>query len=198
MWKQGEHVALIGDTGSGKTFLESRLLDYRQYVIVLRTKADDISFPGYKKVRTVAQLGSDSDKYLLEPRYEEQARECRRALEMVWKQGGWTIAIDELYYATLLGLEKPINKLLTQGRSKSISVVCGMQRPTGITRFAISQATHVFTFQSEGRDVKTIADATTPQAKLIVPELKQYQFWYWNRKSKLHTVSIAQNLRQVL
>src|ERR1035437_998741 len=56
-WKQGEHVIVIGDTGTGKTYLESKILPIRQHVILLRTKPDDIIFDGFRKIKTAASTG---------------------------------------------------------------------------------------------------------------------------------------------
>src|SRR6185437_5983146 len=50
-WRQGEHVALIGPTGSGKTGLASDLLAIRAYVVALAVKRHDDTlgmFQGYK------------------------------------------------------------------------------------------------------------------------------------------------------
>ncbi len=192
-------MALIGDTGSGKTFLEARLLDYRQYVIVLRTKPDDVQFPGYLRIKRIESINTAHHRYLLEPKYERQRLELHRALEMAWKGGGWTVAIDELYYAQeRLKLEQPIEMLLTQGRSKHISVVCGMQRPVGVTRFALSQCTHWFVFRQEGRDVKTLRDAGHPELEKIVPSLGKYEFVYWRRGTREFIVAKAQQLGELL
>jgi DNA helicase HerA-like ATPase len=198
-WRQGEHVSIIGDTGSGKTYLESHLLQHRGAVIVVRTKPDDINFDGFERIRSIREVRAGQYKYLLEPRYDRQSREISRAVEHVWQAGNWCIAIDELYYLTdRLRMREPIDRLLTQGRSKRISVVCGMQRPVSITRFAISQATHVFTFAVEGRDVKTVSEATTPRIEEMIPTLKRFQYVYYNRKTRSLQVAKAQQLEEVL
>lgn len=197
MWRAGEHVAITGDTGSGKTFLEAQLLRYRPYVIVLRTKPDDNTFPGFRRIRSVREISIHDDKYVLEPHYERQTLECRAALDRVWRDGSWCIALDELFYLEDLGLKRPIVRLLTQGRSKRITVVAGMQRPVLATRFAISQATHVFAFSTEGRDVKTLTEATVPRMA-TVQELQRFQFAYFNRRSRVVRIARAQNLEGVL
>lgn len=191
-WKQGEHVVIIGDTGSGKTFLTSKILPYRQHIIVLRTKPDDIKFDGFRKVDLTKKIGgyfNDAGKkvytYLLDPKYEEQGIELSRTFEKAWKEGGWTVAIDETYYATqILKLERQINKLLTQGRSKHITVICGMQRPVFISRFAMSQATHAFIFRCEGRDLKSLSDALSPSIIRPVEGLRGHDFIYFNRATR--------------
>lgn len=122
-----------------------------------------------------------SDKIVLAPAYARQQEEIALALERVWTQGGWTVYVDELFYVTsMLGLAKFIERLLTQGRSKGISVIVGMQRPVHVTRFAISEATHVLTFFLEGRDTKTMAEAASPTIAELGPTLRRHEFaWYY-------------------
>lgn len=205
-WKQGEHVVIIGDTGSGKTYLESKILPLRKHVIVARTKPDDITFDGFHKIPLLKKIGMQRfdnsgkviTRYLLNPKYEEQQIEMARAFEKVWKEGGWTIAVDETYYATqILKLERPINKLLTQGRSKHITVVCGMQRPAWISRFAMSQATHAFIFRCEGRDLKSLADALSPSIKAPVEGLREHDFIYFNRATRTVVKGNANRLQEI-
>ncbi len=205
-WKQGEHVVIIGDTGSGKTYLESKILQLRTHVIVVRTKPDDIKFDGFHKVPTITKIGSQRfsglgkriTKFLLTPKYDEQQIEAARVFEKVWKEGGWCIAIDETYYATqILKLERQINKLLTQGRSKHISVICGMQRPAWISRFAMSQATHAFIFRCEGRDLKALADSLSPAIIKPVEGLREHDFVYFNRATRTVVIGNANNLKEI-
>jgi ABC-type dipeptide/oligopeptide/nickel transport system ATPase component len=199
-WKQGEHMAIIGDTGSGKTFLEARLIAMRDYAVVCRTKPDDIKFPGFKTVHSASAMDSlDEHRLLLTPKYERQAVEIAEALTKAWEQGHWTIAIDELYYATtMLKLEPYVNRLLTQGRSKRITVITGMQRPAWISRFALSQSTHTFLFVTEGRDTKTIAQALSPRLADVVSELRKHEFSYFHRPSRTIRRGYAQNLQELI
>lgn len=205
-WKQGEHVVIIGDTGSGKTYLESKILPIRKHVLVIRTKPDNIVFDGFHKIASQLNVGKvrfdNSGKmitrYLLVPKFEEQRKEASRTFEMVWKEGGWCVAIDETYYATqMLKLEMQINKLLTQGRSKHISVVAGMQRPAWISRFALSQATHAFIFRSEGRDLTTLSQALSPKVVGPVQQLTGHDFVYFNRATREVTTGNANKLGEI-
>jgi hypothetical protein len=198
-WRQGEHVAVIGDTGTGKTFLVAKLVALRTHVVVLRTKPDDIAFPGFTK-RTHAEALNNvyADHVLIEPDYDRQAYEGWWTLEYVWRHGGWCVVVDELWYAEqMLKLQRPVNRLLTQGRSKGITVVVGMQRPAQISRFAISQCTHIFAFQTEGRDTKTIADATTPRIEDAMDELTGHDFVYYNRRDRTIRIGNARRLAAI-
>lgn len=205
-WKQGEHVVIIGDTGSGKTYLESKILGLREHVIVCRTKPDDIKFQGFHKVPVIGKIGSQRfdttgsriTRFLLTPKYDEQQMEISKVFEKVWREGAWCIAVDETYYATqILKLERQINKLLTQGRSKHISVVLGMQRPAWISRFAMSQATHAFIFRCEGRDLKALADSLSPAIIKPVEALREHDFIYFNRATRTVTKGNANNLKEL-
>ena len=203
MWKQGQHVAIIGSNGSGKTYLESRILPLRAFVVFFRTKSDDIVFKGFKRVRKVTDIEllprERSKYYLLEPAYRRQSYEGYALVEKVWREHGWCLAFDELFYATQkLGLEREIDRLLTQGRSLGISVVVGMQRPSRISRFALSECIHAFIFRCEGRDIVTVSEAFTPRLKEVIPTLKRYQFAYFNRITGAIIVSDAKHLEGIM
>lgn len=199
-WQVGEHVAAVGDTGSGKTFLVSKLTEMRQYVLVFRTKADDIKFPGFKRVQKASSMDDMYEtRLLLQPKHSYQMREGYDMLNRAWEQGGWTIVIDELWYVEkILRLGPYVERLLTQGRSKKISVVVGMQRPAQVSRFAISQCTHLFTFRVEGRDLQTIKEATTPRIVDPVMTLRKHHFAYYNRAERVIATGDAKYLDRVV
>lgn len=200
-WGYGEHISVIGDTGSGKTYLIAQLIQSRSYAVVLRTKPDDIRFDGFVK-RTQAKSMDDlqENRILIEPKYQNQRLEIGRALEKVWQQGAWTCVVDELLYIERLKLTKLVERLLTQGRSKDISTVVGMQRPVAITRFAISQSTHVFCFSLEGRDILTVSQATSEQMGMAIYNLdhESHDFAYFNRRSRVVRTGNAKQLHEIM
>lgn len=199
-WKVGEHIAAVGDTGTGKTYLISRLTELRKYVVIIRTKPDDIKFPGFKRARKASAMDSLYDtRILLTPQFSYQLRETYGALERAWEQGGWTIVVDELWYVEkMLRLGALTDRLLTQGRSKKITVVAGMQRPAQISRFAISQCTHLFTFRVEGRDLQIIKESTTPRIVDPIANLSGHHFVYYNRAQRVVATGDAKKLDRVI
>lgn len=120
----------------------------------------------------------------LRPKYEDQTREFAIALDKAWRQGFWTIFLDELWYLDKLGLRDLIERLLTQGSGKGVRVVMGMQRPLQVTRFALSQSVHVISFGMEGRDAKELGLATSQRFGEIVAALAKYEFAWFNRGDK--------------
>lgn len=199
-WQVGEHIAAVGDTGTGKTYLISKLVEMRQFVVVFKTKPDDIKWEGFRKARTVKAMDDLYEtRILLQPQHSQQMREGFNLLTRVWDQGGWTIVIDEEWYVEArLHLTEWVETLLTQGRSKKISVVVGMQRPARVSRFAISQCTHLFTFRVEGRDLQIIKEATTPRIVEPIESLAGHDFVYYNRKSRDVVKGNARSLSRVI
>lgn len=200
-WQQGQHVAVVGRTGSGKTFLISKLVALRKYVVILRTKPDKNTFPGFERERKASAMDRfGAERILLEPDYNRQAREGYEMLERAWQDGGWTVVIDENWYAEQqLGLKPYIVRLLTQGRSKDISVVVGMQRPVDISRFALSEITHLFVFRTEGRDLKfSLRDSTSDKIVPAVRSLRGHDFVYYNAAKDELTTGNAKRLGNVL
>lgn len=112
------------------------------------------------------------------PAYEEQSQVLEAVLDKAYKQGGWTVFVDEGFELRRLGLVKQHEKLLTQGRSKGISVVTGVQRPSYVSRFTFSESRHILSFHHEGRDVKVMKDAFGENHANAVLGLddKQHQF----------------------
>ncbi len=183
-WAQGEHMAIIGRTGSGKSKLLARLIEARGWRIIVRTKPDDVEYRAARVVSTLRGLERDRDgrAYVLDPAYDDQASEIWATLEWAYRSGGWAVAIDECYYVTELGadMERQIKKLMTQGRSLRITMVNGTQRPVDVPRFVISEASHVIAFGLEGRDAKIVRDAAGERLADAVANLRRYEFAWWS------------------
>ena len=198
-WRIGEHVAVIGTTGTGKTYLVSKLVELREHVVILRTKPDDIEFEGFREFRTAKAMEDWRNNHLLiRPKYEQQPSVCYDVLDKVWRMGRWTIVVDEFFYVQRLGLAKSLERLLTQGRSKRISLVLGMQRPVQVTRFALSEITHLFAFRIEGRDLRTLKDSTHPDIFEPTKTLQKYQFMHYHVATKSTRIGTAQTLTKVI
>ncbi len=198
-WEPGQHVAVIGHTGTGKTTLMSNLVRMREFVIFYRTKSDDVKMPDLRKVRDTKRMDDlMSHRLLFDPLYEQQASQGGRMIEKAWRQGGWTIFLDELFYIHRIGLQKHVEMLLTQGRSKRITVVAGMQRPVHVTRFALSEVTHIFSFALEPRDAKMIAEITNDEYAEVVRRLPKYRFAHFHVPTRSVMVGEASQIRKVI
>lgn len=157
-WEQGDHVALVGPTKSGKTTLARAILPARSHVAVLATKPQDDTLTrwfrddGFTVVRDWRPSKvTPLRKVALWPRYTgpssapAQAVVLRQALESIFQAGRWCVYLDELrVLARRYRLGQFVEDLYTQGRSSKITTVGATQRPRHVPREAWTEASHVF------------------------------------------------------
>lgn len=193
-WHPGDHLALIGETGSGKSTLAVWLLKQRRYVVVLRTKLDEIRFPVEAVVKShTAMRNLRLNRIELRPSKDPVDRrraELLNAYRLAGRQGGWTLYTDETWFVEhRLGLTLEIEDLLTQGRSQNstpLTMALAAQRPARISRFVLSQATHVIGWNVEPREAKTLAESTSELFGAITQtlDLESHEFAWFHRPTR--------------
>jgi ABC transporter len=177
-WRPGQHLTILGPTGTGKTTLMMALVERRDPVVVIATKRRDslirrLERSGWQIVGTVEELRKAARSTVLEryfgdgqtrprrlvlwasppgsirARRKAQAEEIRRALDYAYSAGGWTVAVDEsLYLAQDLRLEPELRALWHEGRSSGVSLVCASQRPSWLPRSGYSAASFLLMFST--------------------------------------------------
>lgn len=174
-WNQGQHVALIGKAGSGKTHLATMLMDIRQFVIIIATKRydpllDEVS-RGYVVRQSMDEIPRTDEGYPVHSKViiwpgtnikDENARlklqkeEVNNTLNTAERQRYWTVLVDEVMWIyDMLGLSKKLESIWYQARSAGISLVAGAQRPVRTPRNMVAQASHLFLFSvSDKRDLE--------------------------------------------
>jgi hypothetical protein len=208
-WYAGEHVAAIGPTGTGKTFLISHLLPLRRYVAVFGTKPADrmldslVKQRGYKLLQAwpsnllPIDRANNSPKRVLWPEVRQlndldattkQKLVFEDALWRIFREGGWTVALDETSYLVQeLGLGRWIKRYLLQARELKISLIAASQRPAWVPLEIYDQSTHLFLWRdNDETNLARIAGFSVHSGSFIrrvVANLEQYQALYINTRT---------------
>lgn len=197
--RQGEHTAIIGPTGSGKTTLAGQLLPYRKYIVAFATKPRDENLEwlethdDYKLIdRWNPALDPDLwPKRLLWPdasdlySAQHQREVFQDAMSRIYRDGGWCIYMDELWYmSNALKLSHEVKTFLLQSRSNLISLLLLTQRPAHVPLEVYDQSTHLFwSRDGDEANLKRIGGISWISAKLIretVANLRRFEWLYVN------------------
>lgn len=202
-WKQGQHIALIGKTGCGKTTLANALLPMRKYVAVIATKPKSESldkfaatngyvkyqrWPGtFKEKKVTAQ--AYPRRILWPPSHTiSQALTSQRAIvgaafNDIYGTGGWCIYVDELrFISETLGLKFAVELFVQQGRELGISFIGGMQRPKFVPLSIYANSSHFFFWQEKDvRNLETISAINSVDSffiRNVMTQLPEHEFLY--------------------
>jgi hypothetical protein len=161
-----EHLAVIGQNGSGKTRLATWALSHAHfdripYVIIdykreqLFERIEGIQLLGAFRGRPPWKAPKRPGLYIVQPNPDEE-EEIEKFLYSVWRKGRCGLYLDE-------GLQLPNQRngafqaLLTQGRSKRIPMIVLVQRPSLVSRFIFSEAKYISVFRLiDRRDQQTV------------------------------------------
>ena len=165
-YRAGEHVTLLGPTGSGKTHLTWQLLQVsatpRVPAVVLAMKPRDATTTKWSKTlgyRVTRQwpparlpFRAKPSGYTLWPRHTfdpdiddaEHERIFRKAVMDSYRNGDRIVVCDELLAAMDLHLERSLRAGWTRGRSMGMGLWGGTQKPTHIPTYGYNQASHLF------------------------------------------------------
>lgn len=204
-WRQGEHVSMVGTTGSGKTTLGVTLLPRRAYRVIVCVKPRDALMRRIAReedyhVATVWPPTKDADRIILWPEnkgrrnLDEQSETIGRALDNLYSEGSWAVYIDELEWITNdLNLEHHVKVLWQHGRSLGLSLVTGSQRPRHVPMLAYDQSTHLFLWQNSDkynrRRMGEISGFDGELAAHAISHLPKHVFLYVNTRDNMLSVS---------
>jgi len=169
-YKPGEHVTILGPTGTGKTWLAYQLLEHTATpqlpAVVIVMKPRDATAKAWSKKldhpRTATWPPSEFakiwraknpsgytlwPKHTFDPQRDDYAHYVvfRKAILDCYKTGHKIIFADELYsLSDELGLDRELITVWTKGRSMDCGLWGATQKPSHVPLWAYSQAEHIF------------------------------------------------------
>lgn len=192
-------IAIIGDTGSGKTVFERWFLKKIQRPMIILDFKNTKHLNGYGyEVHTLDELynaWNDEKKknfsFLFRPTIPsdiENLREFNRGLaeEIAWKY--WKIktpmylVIDELRQCVKSPKDEPpgLYTWLALGRERKKDLIFAIQRPQWISVGFIAEARHLFHFQTNVKDIELLSWLPYDLTKI-----QNYQYIHYDQEKKL-------------
>jgi energy-coupling factor transporter ATP-binding protein EcfA2 len=200
-WRPGEHFALIGPTGQGKTTMLMNLLPLHPYNVVFAVKPKDetmdelIASDGYIKLEHWRSLDANEyphrvlwpDAYNLDSTKQQRAV-FLDAMNKIYREGHWTVAVDETWYiANTLKLGNELKLILMLARAMKLCLIAASQRPAHIPLEIYDQSTHLmFWRDNDETNLKRISGISWRSANLIrriVANLEPHQVLYVNTRT---------------
>jgi len=208
-WKPGQHMALVGPTGTGKTTIVVGLLPMRKYVLAIDPKGGDSTLRGLEKVGFERSGWPISKKARQEIEKGNPGRfiigsairtiedlpklkaQVSAALRDSFNDMGWTVYIDELQIVAdrrLMNLGGSVERNLIAARDRGVSMVMSFQRPANVPRSASEMSTWFMVLYTRDRDtVDRLAEMSgRPQAEIrgLVKGLPEYCVLLFSRNPR--------------
>lgn len=184
--KPNEHVAVVGRTGSGKTWLARKYLAGYRNVVVLDTKGTfewpEVPEEERTLVRRLADLETvQTPKIIYRPDFEELEEEYYNAFfRWSYLRRNTIVLIDEAMSVAPNPFRIPdyYKAILTRGRELDVAAWSLTQRPSGIPGVILSESTHFFVY-----DLNLSSDRDKMVTITGMEELSRrpgkYRFWYY-------------------
>lgn len=175
-WEQGEHLAVIQETGGGKTTLVRALLPKRTWVVYIATKPKDDNYQklldaGYVRVKDWKERprrkdGKPLTHILFWPPLEgkghlaalQYLQRYKDAIQQISEKGGRCVVLDDLnFMVEIMHMGTDISGLNYMVRASGLSMVEPIQRPAWVPRSTWNQASWDFIGSvRDDQDLKTI------------------------------------------
>lgn len=208
--RQGEHVAIVGQTGSGKSVLGLSLCKIigrriasdkrptRVTVLVTKPRDDTVESLGWPVIKKWPP-SYGQEHCIVWPRggtpstaTERQRRVFKPLLDTIYHEGGQTVYIDEEsdFEEPLpdgMALRGTMVQYWTKARGLKVTLISGTQRPRNVTRSMWSEPSWLFVFPPDDEDdLKRVAELSGAKDDVmrIAPQLAGHTFLCVRRQRK--------------
>lgn len=217
---KGEHILILGPTGSGKTQL---ILDMtgiisrpKRPALIFAMKPRDATLDNFAEVNNFKETKiwpplkapwgtTKPNGYIVKPHQIPkdidateliQYRVFKEAILDSYAKGHRIIVADETYSLTNeLGLGKELVTVWTKGRSNDCVIVAASQRPVYIPTWAYSQSSHFFiAWDPDKRSRKRYEEISGVDPELIAQgtqALEEYEWLYVRAKGRRSELCIV-------
>lgn len=179
-----DRTAIIGRTGSGKTFgglwhLSLQPIDEIPFLVLDYKRDETLAQIPYSRIIPIGTIPEQPGVYLVQPRpTDEDSERMTRYMNEILERGSIGLFVDEGF---MLAKDEGFNAILMQGRSKSIPVIVNTQRPVYVSRFVFSEASFVQVFHVlDRRDRRVISEFTPLFREDEDDSLELYHSWYYD------------------
>jgi hypothetical protein len=203
-YNPGEHVTIIGPTGSGKTFLGFQLAqvaakpDLPVVVLVIKPKDETVDkWAKTLKLRIVKDWPPafwwthilKPKGYVAWPRHtfdadvddQRLAKVMKRVLNWCYKHGNTIVFTDEIYgLVKELELDRQVNAILSRGRGMGCGLWEASQRPYNMPQLGYSGAEHLFLARDpDDRDRERFGEIGGVDPKYLEAVVMQLPKFHW-------------------
>jgi DNA helicase HerA-like ATPase len=209
-YRKGEHLTILGPTGSGKTFLTAQLLRHTAtpelpaIIMVVKPKDDTVDewaktldYPilrDWPPTQTQKLRHGKKRGWIVWPKHEFDPIKddehlfvvMRKTILDAYKAGSRILLADEVFaLAPELRLERELRTLWMRGRSMGTGLWAGTQKPAYIPTHAYDQASHLFLSHTPDERVRERFDeigGVEPRlVEDLVMSLGKHEFLYIRR-----------------
>lgn len=160
-------------------------------MLVVDTK-HELDWPGFVVCNDLSKALRETHAIYRPPLPPRQNVYVDRLMQIVYQQGGWDIYFDEIYtigYGSAQSYPQSYISLLTRGRSRSITVWTGTQRPVFLPRFSFTESRHLFMLELGSLDDQKHVSKMIGSPELADLRLSGHQYAYYRREGKILLVS---------
>lgn len=193
-----ERCALIGQTGTGKSYLAAHLLAEHEFSVVHDGKGTTSDadtgkikpeWAGYKLVRSVAEAAAlnpaKHPRIIYRPTAAAMLAGDRKFFAWCYRRRNHTLYVDELSLVCHTTLPSPeLVNCITRGREFGLDVWVGTQRPMGIPKICFTEAENVYCFFLKDKDDRQRVEQNTGIDSDDVWELDKQEFLFARQSAR--------------